>query len=93
MPMILKIMLHDNSFADDSPYASHHVHEGVASVRFNDPNSEGPTPRQPYAQACVTFSDGSSEHFAVPGNAYLMNENGKTISTYAAPPRLDTKRS
>lgn len=88
MSMILKIMLHDHSEPDANPYASYHIHEGVKSVRFSDLESDGPAPRQTYAQACVTFDDGSCEHFAVPGNAYLMNANGKTISSYAAPPRL-----
>lgn len=33
-------------------------------------------------------TDGSSETFDIPGNVYLMNSNGKTISTYAPLPRI-----
>lgn len=88
MTMILKIMLHDENdrsgagFPDDSPYASFHIHDGVKSVNFSDPPGD-----HPYAMAQVTFDDDTVEIFSVPGNAYLMNSNGKTIAHYAGPPR------
>lgn len=40
------------------------------------------------AHAMVTFGNGQTEGFQMNGNAYLMNDDGKTIATFAkeAPP-------
>lgn len=40
------------------------------------------------AEAMVTFENGEVERFRLNGNAYLMNNEGKTVATFAkeAPP-------
>jgi hypothetical protein len=35
-----------------------------------------------FPQARVTFRDGTVEHFSMEGNAYVMSDEGKTISSF-----------
>lgn len=81
MPLIVKIMT-DDGLADDSPYKAHSLITGVISLKFlRSSENNGSNP-------CVLmyFAPGEEPEYAdIEGNVYVMNENGKTISSWAAP--------
>lgn len=73
MSVIVKIMS-DQNLADDDSRKSHILVTGVASVEFL---------RHPAALVCLNFNDGR-EGYSIPanGNVYVMNEAGKTVSSF-----------
>lgn len=82
MSLIVKIMSAEN-LADDDTRKSYQLLTEVAYVSFC---------RNPGAPiACVSFSgdgaeDGRLVEYALEGNVYVMNENGKTISSFGCAP-------
>ena len=82
--MHLKIMDAENAPDNDSR-KTYRLLADVIAVKFSRISSadEGP---EVGAFVCVTFQNGACERFGVPGNAYLMNENGKTISSWGSAP-------
>lgn len=86
--MLLKIMGSEN-LPDDSPYKSCTVLSGVKCVNYKKDESK----RQAFLD--VVF-EGSREEFFLGGNAYLMNDAGKTVQAFSAlegtePPKPDAR--
>lgn len=89
MPLIVKIMSDDN-FADDSPYKAHSLITGVISLRFLLTN--GGSDFDPGVM--LYFGRGEEpEYHHVHNNVYVMNENGKTISSWAVPVEIPVTES
>lgn len=78
MSLILKIMSGEN-LPDDDSRKSYILRTGVKSVEFV--RVDGLT------LAAIEYADGTEGH-SIPtaGNAYLMTEQGKTISSFSASP-------
>ena len=68
--MFLKILYIDETFV---------IHSRVDSVYFDRHTNGG-------SEAHITYEDKSSTCIGVPSIAYVMNDNGKTVATYTAPP-------
>lgn len=80
--LTLKLMS-DENIPDDDSRKSFFLHAGVKSVDFRrDPDNPD------VCRAHVLFSTGL-ETFDLVGNAYVMNENGKTVSSFGPSPWLD----
>jgi hypothetical protein len=77
--MLLKIMGAEDSSDDDSR-KTFQLHEGVLSVSFKRTDGN--------ARVCATFADrlGLTETFDVPGNAYVMTDQGKTVASFGSAP-------
>lgn len=73
--MFLKIMGRENA-ADRDSRKTFALHAHVASVEFVREDGK--------SIAKVMFDDDSAEEFDVPGNAYLLNDNGDTIAPYGS---------
>lgn len=73
--MYLKLMSDDHA-ADSDSRKRFILHDGVISVEF-DRDGEGGA-----AVAHVVFERGEPETFTLEGNAYVMNESGKTIASF-----------
>jgi hypothetical protein len=94
--MLLKIMSAENA-ADDDSRKTFQLHDGVSTVSFErEPDGLNPGGEQ-RAQAHATFADNTTCVFDVPGNAYVMNDNGKTVASFGSAGlpghyRVDEKR-
>lgn len=73
--MYVKIMGRENA-ADDDSRKMFAVHAHVASAEFVRKDGK--------AVVEVLFDDDSTERFDVPGNAYVLNDNGDTIASFGA---------
>lgn len=73
--MFLKIMSGENA-ADNDSRKMFYLFDRVASVEFL--RQEG------RAIANVIFDGGAEENFPVPGNAYVMNDMGKTVASFGS---------
>jgi hypothetical protein len=74
--MLLKIMSAEN-IPDDDSRKLFMLHSNVASVEFGRWENK-PT-------ACVHYLDGTTnETVPLAGNAYLMNDAGKTVASFGA---------
>lgn len=73
--MYLKIMSGENA-ADSDSRKSYEILDNVASAKFERIDGE------PVVH--VVFDDGDVEDYTISGNAYVMNESGRTISTFGA---------
>lgn len=87
--MIVKIMGYNpNQYPDHDPRVSFRVLDGVKDVRFSRFASYGlgipSSPDEPTAY--LVFRDDESEIYVVDGNAYVMTDEGKTISTFSGMP-------
>jgi hypothetical protein len=80
--MYLKIMDAENAPDDDSRKA-YRLLSDVVAVKFSRISDIGQGPRIG-TFAFVRFKSGEPETFDIPANAYLMNDNGKTISSWAS---------
>lgn len=75
--MFLKIMSGDEKLADCDSRKTFQLFDKVTCVTFNRaPDGEPPRAR------IVFEGDDDIEDFPVPGNAYLMNDQGKTIASF-----------
>lgn len=87
--MIVKIMS-DENVPDDDPRKSYLLYGNVSSVTWNRAADDSVTARMYIRDDVKTATvPGFSEHEVyaeVPANAYVMNQNGKTISTFCANP-------
>lgn len=87
--LIVKIMSVEN-LPDDDPRKSHSLVANVSSVSFNR-DSEGAVIARLYVRdevktaACGGYVDHET-FWEVPANAYVMNDKGKTVSTFWATP-------
>jgi len=79
--MIVKIMGGD-SYDDGSTTSTFTLHAGVKSVTFSRGSYGLGMVAENNPTAHILFEDGSQEDFFVPGNAYVMNSQGKTISSW-----------
>lgn len=88
MSLIVKIMS-DEAGPDDDARKSFILIAGVARVVFD--RRLGPLGGLPSAHAHVFFAhdQGEGERHNVSGNVYVMNEAGKTISTFCSAPMMD----
>lgn len=82
--MYLKIMDAENAPDDDSR-KTYRLLADVTAVKFSRVSDVGEGP-EVGTFAFVRFKGGEPETFDVPGNAYVMNENGKTISSWGSHP-------
>lgn len=73
--MYLKIMSAENA-ADSDLRKMFTLYAHVTSVEFLRIDGR--------AVANTFFADGDEEGFAVPGNAYVMNEDGKTVASFGS---------
>lgn len=73
--MFLKIMSSENA-PDSDTRKSFQLLDHVESAEFV---REGGS-----AHVAVLFNDGDREHFPCEGNAYLMNDNGKTVAQFGS---------
>lgn len=80
--MYLKIMSTENAPDGDSR-KTYRFLANVDAVNFVRVNSEEDGPKVG-AFAFVTFTDGTRESFDVEGNAYLLNDTGKTLSSWGS---------
>lgn len=81
--MLLKIMSGED-VPDSDPRKLFQLHDGVLSVRFHRPGPEEGEDEPALAE--TTFKIGGNETFDVPSNAYIMNEQGKTVASFSAHP-------
>lgn len=95
MSLIIKIMSADD-LPDVSPYKGFSLHTDIASVTFVTQKGAEGEPDFSFARAYVTdktktaMVPGFCEHeqtLEIPPNTnvYVMNENGKTISSWTSP--------
>lgn len=77
--MYLKLMSGEDAPDSDSR-KSFTIHSGVLSCDFGRNGPQG------QATAYVVFERGDPETFTLEGNAYLMNEAGKTIGQFGPMP-------
>lgn len=78
MTLIVKIMSGEN-LPDDDTRKSYTLHTGVASVEFHR------RPGAPVAAMC--FGDAIVPlEFPLEGNVYVMNEAGRTVSSFGVSP-------
>ena len=75
--MFLKITSSEDAPDSDSR-KTFQLFDHVESVLF-ERNGAGPA-------AVVTFDNGEQERFDLPGNAYLMNDHGKTVASFGSAP-------
>lgn len=85
--LIVKIMAGDG-LPDDDPRATHTCYGSVASATFNR-REDGSCFARMYVRDEVKTAEvsGFSEHEVladVPANAYVMNDRGKTVSSFCA---------
>lgn len=80
--MYLKLMSGENASDDDSR-KQYILLSGVKSVEFHrdDPDGREKLPLSG-PMAAVEFENGDSRWYPVNGNCYLMNDQGKTISSF-----------
>lgn len=87
--LIVKIMS-DEDTADTDPRKSFALHAGVATAIFErrgDGTSDDPrTFTQPWLTLIFADKALSAESFEPRGNVYVMNEGGKTISSFGVAP-------
>lgn len=82
MSLIVKIMSAED-LADDNTQKSYCLHTGVASVAFHR-RSGKPVAEIQFVEQDVPYQ------YTLEGNVYVMNENGKTISSFGvADPTID----
>ncbi len=79
--MYLKLMSCDPA-PDHAPRKRFRILSDVAAVGF-ERVSTGLPEGGSFPQARVTFRDGTTEYFGMVGNAYVMTDDGKTISSFA----------
>lgn len=80
--MFLKVMSPENA-ADDDSRKTYRLYGGIKVVEFE--RIECPDELGFKAYAHVVYDDDSmSESIIVNGNAYVMNDDGKTISSFGA---------
>lgn len=75
--MYLKIMGDDDA-GDDDTRKTFRLLQQVVAVNFDRMGD--------LAFAQCTFEDDSFEQFEIPGNAYIMNDQGKTIGKFGSHP-------
>lgn len=82
--LTVKIMS-DQNIADDDSRKDYLLYSGVASVEFRrtnvDHRADSDVPR---AWAHLNMANGDGFSIPVNANAYVMNDAGKTISSYGA---------
>lgn len=81
--MFLKLMS-DENIPDSDTRKSYRLLARVDAVHFNR-SPEAPEPSH-NARAYVTFEGGEREEFDLVGNAYVMNDTGKTIEKFGIHP-------
>lgn len=72
--MLVKIMGAEDAPDDDSRKAFQ-IYSDVIGVAFDRDDPDHP-------QVRLRFSKGEPECFEVPGNVYVMNDNGKTVASF-----------
>lgn len=77
--MFLKLMSSDAAPDHDSR-KRFRILDDVTAVDFE--RADAGAAEGSYPQARVTFRDGKSEYFYLDGNAYVMSDAGKTISSF-----------
>ena len=80
--MLLKIMSPENA-ADDDSRKTFRLYGGVKSVEFERESAEELGLANAFAHI-VYDDDRMSESIIVNGNAYVMNDAGKTVASFAA---------
>ena len=80
--MLLKIMSNEN-LPDDDSRKSFRLYDGVRQVEFHK-NSDQQSSDEPLAYAHVLWENGDSESLPMGANAYVMNDAGKTVASFAA---------
>ena len=85
--MYLKIMDDENAPDEDSR-KTYRLLSDVIAVKFSRISNIGEGP-QAGAFVFVKFKTGEPETFDVFGNAYVMNDNGKTISSWGSMPYVE----
>jgi hypothetical protein len=86
--LILKIMGLENG-PDEDTRKTYRLLTGVRCVEFNRIGqiaSDSDAMPSFTAEASVTFDDDQCEVFPLGGNVYVMNEAGKTISSFCPSP-------
>lgn len=78
MTLIVKLMIGDG-VADDDTRAGHRLLTGVTGVRFDRHPETG-------AVAELTFASGEQTTYTAWGNIYVMNESGRTVSSFSPEP-------
>lgn len=76
--MILKLMSNEN-LPDDDAKKAFTIIANVNEVKFH---TLGTGERALYVQYDVPNQELPGEEFVLNGNAYLMNDNGKTVQTF-----------
>ena len=76
--MYLKIMNCRDDAPDNDSRATFVLHDHVVTAEFEREGGR--------AFVQVLFDDGDKERFPVPGNAYLMNDQGKTVASFGGHP-------
>lgn len=81
MALLMKIIAADADceLSDDDPYKTFRLYTGIVNVSFQR-STNGDSPG---AWAEVLFADSpAAESIDLFGNAYVMNENGKTVASF-----------
>lgn len=87
MPLILKVMNAPDRHALSPEQVDHVIYSDVSSVSFQIGGNLSCTAYVVFASHAAT-EPASPIHVAQGCSVYVMNENGKTISTYVAPEHL-----
>ena len=82
--MYLKMMSGENA-PDHDPGKRFKLLSDVFAVDFERVADADPE-QWSWPQARVTFKDGRLEYYRLEGNAYVLSENGKTISSFSHSP-------
>lgn len=82
--MFLKIMNQEDNSPDSDSRATFMLHDFVLTADFEREDGK--------AFVQVLFADGDRERFEVTGNAYLMNDQGKTVASFGAMPYVPLPR-
>ena len=80
--MLLKIMSNEN-LPDDDNRKAFRLYSGVSQVEFQKVGHPTSTD-EPAAYAHVLWENGESESLRLGANAYVMNDAGKTVASFAA---------
>lgn len=75
--MFLKIMSGEDA-ADSDSRKTFQLLDNVESAEFKRESDK--------ALVAVLFKNGDTEDFDCPGNAYLMNDAGKTVASFGSAP-------
>jgi hypothetical protein len=82
--MYLKIMNDEHGAPDSDSRSTFTLHDHVTACDISR-DDDGK------ATLYVTFEKGPAESYDCPGNAYLMNNEGKTIASFGGAPYVPTR--